>query len=180
MTIFTENIGLKFFMQQFSSENTRKPQISLASEAQFQTLLEELTIMFPHLRIYDPPLLCQILNMMTSLWLVISDWSVFFLTNQKERVSCSLQSNLLTSSADSAKKNPRVFASILTFGPGLMQMLLSEPSSARDSTAISNNFSLRKQALKETQSKYTSKRRTNSQRPNKTPHKSQSIHTYKP
>lgn len=73
----------------------------------------------------------------------------FSVTNQKE--GCSLQSNLLTSSADSAKKNPRVFASILTFGPGLMQMLLSEPSSARDSTAISSNFSLRKQALKGTQ-----------------------------
>lgn len=56
-------------------------------------------------------------------------------------------SHLLTSSADSAKKNPCVLASTLMAGPGLMQMLLSDPSSARDSTAISRSFNFRKQTL---------------------------------
>lgn len=55
--------------------------------------------------------------------------------------------NLLTSSADSAMKNPCVLQSILTVGLGLIAMLHEEPSSPRTSMAINSSLSLMKQIL---------------------------------
>lgn len=53
----------------------------------------------------------------------------------------------LTSSADSAMKNPWVAFSIFILLPGLMARVLSLPSSCLTSIANSNNFSLEKHNL---------------------------------
>ena len=56
--------------------------------------------------------------------------------------------HLLTSSADSAIKNPCVAVSNFTFEPGFMAKEFSFPSSARTSMANSSRCSLAKQSLK--------------------------------